>query len=177
MKAPLESEKRALNLLEEMQITEAPVPVEDIARHLGAQITYDAFEGDVSGMLFRDGDKVVIGVNSSQAPTRQRFTIAHECGHLLLHKGRPVYIDRFVRVNWRAGESNREEREANAFAAELLMPRNLVRSELDQIVAKLPERSLEEVVADLARRFRVSNEAMTYRLTNLGMLDPYSLAG
>lgn len=42
---------------------------------------------------------------------------------------------------------------------------------------KLSHPSLSEAVDDLARRFRVSGEAMTYRLTNLGMLDPYSLAG
>lgn len=177
MNAPSTGEKRAIELLGNLKITEVPTPVEDIARSLGAQITYDAFEGDISGMLYREEGKVVIGVNSRQASTRQRFTVAHECGHLVMHKGQPVYIDRFVRVNWRAGESSKEEREANAFAAELLMPRDLVRRELEQVVEKLPHPSLADVAGELAGRFRVSAEAMTYRLTNLGMLDPYSLAG
>jgi Zn-dependent peptidase ImmA (M78 family) len=176
MSTPSVGEKRAIAILEEFGVREPPTPVEEIARRLGAQVTYDAFEGDISGMLYRDGDTAVIGVNSRHATTRQRFTVAHECGHLLMHKGQPVYIDRFVRVNWRAGESHREEREANAFAAELLMPRDLIKTELAR-VAKVRQPTLRDVAADLAGRFRVSEEAMTYRLTNLGLLDPYSLAG
>jgi Zn-dependent peptidase ImmA (M78 family) len=174
---PSAAERRAITVLKELGIEEAPTPVEDIARRLGAQITYDSFEGDISGMLYREDDTAVIGVNSRHATTRQRFTVAHECGHLLLHKGQPMFIDRYVRVNLRSGESNKEEREANAFAAELLMPRALVPVEIERIIARFGQPPLSTIVAELARRFRVSEEAMTYRLTNLGMLDPYLLAG
>lgn len=177
MSTPSAAERRAIAVLEQFGVDEAPTPVEDVARRLGAQITYDSFEGDISGMLYRDGDTAVIGVNSRQAATRQRFTVAHECGHLVMHKGQPMFIDRFVRVNLRSGESNKEEREANAFAAELLMPRALVPIEVERVIARLGQSALPIVVAELASRFRVSEEAMTYRLTNLGMLDPYSLAG
>lgn len=177
MNAPSLGEKRAIAILEEFGVSEPPTPVEQIARRLGAQLTYEAFDGDISGMLYRDGETAVIGVNSRHATTRQRFTVAHECGHLLMHKGQPMFIDRFARVNWRAGDSNREEREANAFAAELLMPRDLIEIELERVVAKSRQATLRHVAADLAGRFRVSEEAMTYRLTNLGLLDPYSLAG
>lgn len=177
MNAPSIGEKRASAILESLDLSEPPVPVEEIARQLGAQITYEAFEGEVSGMLYRDGPNAVIGVNSRHATTRQRFTVAHECGHLVMHRGQPMFIDRFVRVNWRNGESSREEREANAFAAELLMPRRLMQSEIDRAIAKFQHGTPQQIVAELARRFRVSTEAMTYRLTNLGVLDPYALAG
>ena len=177
MKSPSLGERRAMAVLEELKTTEVPVPVEDIARKLGAELTYEAFEGDVSGMLYRDEAHVVIGVNSRHAPTRQRFTVAHECGHLVMHKGTPMFIDRIVRVNRRDGESNREEREANAFAAELLMPRQLVDREIDRLVSRQSDLTFKEVVAELAKRFQVSTEAMTIRLTNVGVLDPYSLAG
>ncbi len=160
-----------------MGVAEAPVPVEQIARRLGAELTYDSFEGDISGMLFRDEGRAVIGVNSRHAKTRQRFTVAHEIAHLEMHKGQPVFIDRFVRVNMRDGQSTPDERQANAFAAELLMPRSLVPGEIDKTLAKRPDVTLPDLVAALAQRFQVSPAAMQYRLINLGMLDPYSLAG
>jgi Zn-dependent peptidase ImmA (M78 family) len=177
MRAPSASEKRAAEVLEKAGVSEVPVPVEQIARELGVQITYEPFDGDISGMLYRDGDTAVIGVNSSHAPTRQRFTVAHEVGHLLMHEGKPVFIDRFVRVNWRDGESNKEEAQANSFAAELLMPRTFVVKVIRRTLARDRYIKPQELVADLAKKFEVSAEAMQYRLINLGILNPYSLAG
>src|SRR5262245_61528186 len=100
-----------------------PVPVERLAEGLGAEIVYQSFEGDVSGMLYRDENRNLIGVNSAHGANRQRFTIAHEIGHLKLHAGKPVFVDSFGgRVNLRDGTSDLQEVEANAFAASLLMP-------------------------------------------------------
>ena len=177
MSALSTAEKKAISVLARMGIAEVPVPVEQIARRLGAQVTYEGFDGDISGMLFRDEGRAVIGVNSRHASTRQRFTVAHEIGHLEMHKGQPVFIDRFVRVNMRDGQSTLEERQANAFAAELLMPRSLVPEEIERVLAKRLDFTQPELVAGLAQRFQVSPAAMQYRLMNLGMLDPYSLAG
>lgn len=170
------AESRVSEILKRFGITEPPVPAENIARGLGAQITYEPFEGEISGMLLRDQDTLVIGVNSRHAPTRQRFTVAHEIGHILIHEGRPVFIDRFVRVNFRDGESSTEEREANAFAAELLMPHDLIISAADSVLLKRPEYTPEKLVRVLARQFEVSLAAMQYRLINLEVLNAYSLA-
>jgi Zn-dependent peptidase ImmA (M78 family) len=177
MNAPSAAERRAIAVLKDSGVSEAPVPVERIARRLGAQITYESFEGEISGMLYRNRGTTVIGVNSRHAPTRQRFTVAHEIGHLLIHKGQPVFIDRFVRVNWRNGESNREEVQANAFAAELLMPRALVRKAIERALSRRRDVTPQELVSVLAKSFEVSAAAMQYRLTNLEILNPYSLAG
>jgi Zn-dependent peptidase ImmA (M78 family) len=171
------AEKRAIAVIEEAGIDELPVPVEEIAISLGAEIVYDAYDGDVSGMLYRADGNALIGVNSKHAPTRQRFTVAHEIGHLVLHKGRPMFIDRFVRVNWRNGASDREEVQANAFAAELLMPRKFVESEVERVLSKRQNATPQQLAADLAKTFHVSAEAMSYRLENLGILDPYALVG
>lgn len=174
MSSPSPAEERAMKLLTETETIEPPVPVEKIAALQGAQITYTAFDGDVSGVLYRESGRVLIGVNSTHAPTRQRFTIAHEVGHLLLHKGRPVVVDRLVRVNvnLRDGTSSKEEIEANAFAAELLMPRKLIASEIDRFLKRTRRVVPQELVDELASMFRVSPEAMSYRLENLGILDP-----
>jgi Zn-dependent peptidase ImmA (M78 family) len=163
-----------MKLLEETKTSQPPVPVEKIAATQGAQLTYTAFDGDVSGVLYRESNRVLIGVNSTHAPTRQRFTIAHEIGHLLMHEGRPVVVDRLVRVNinLRDGTSSREENEANAFAAELLMPRNLIASEIERFLQRARRVVPQELVDELSSTFRVSAEAMSYRLENLGILDP-----
>ena len=89
------------------------------------------------GILFRDGDHHVIGVNSAHPPVRQRFTIAHELGHRALHPGRELILDVPVRVNLRDKTSSMasdiEEIEANAFAAALLMPQQMIRDQLNQL--------------------------------------------
>jgi Zn-dependent peptidase ImmA (M78 family) len=177
MNSPNLAEKRAISLLDEMGINELPVPVEELAISLGAEIAYEAFDGDVSGMLYRSEGHTLIGVNSRHAQTRQRFTIAHECAHLVMHEGTPMFIDRFVRVNWRDGASNQQEAEANSFAAELLMPRRFVEEEVDRVVSKHSKVTPQELAARLAKRFDVSAEAMQYRLANLGVLDPDALVG
>lgn len=167
------AERRASELLAELGIEEPPVPVAQIAAAKGASVTYDTFDGEVSGLLYRDEERKVIGVNSQHPLVRQRFTIAHEIGHLLMHEGRPVFIDRLVRVNARDGSATNEEVEANAFAAALLMPRTLVEPAVADAVGRRGANvGREELFAELAERFQVSAVAMGYRLTNLGIVDP-----
>jgi Zn-dependent peptidase ImmA (M78 family) len=167
-----EAEASAGQLLDQLGITDVPVPVAQIAVAAGASVTYDTFDGQVSGLLYRDAERCVIGVNSRHAPVRQRFTIAHEIGHLRMHEGRPVFIDRLVRMNARDGTSTKEEVEANAFAAALLMPGTIVEREFDAIVQRQGAVGRDRLLAELAERFEVSAEAMGYRLTNLGIVDP-----
>ena len=177
MTSPSTAEKHATRVLEEAGVDELPVPVEAIATSLGIDLQYESYDGEVSGMLYRHADGAVIGVNSMHAPTRQRFTIAHEVGHYDMHKGTPIFIDRFARVNWRNGESNQEEAQANAFAAELLMPREFVQREVERALTKRHDVTAQQLSSDLAKVFSVSAEAMQYRLANLGVLDPHQLVG
>lgn len=169
-------ERAAQRLLAEQGISRPPVPVERLARDLGADIRYQAFDGDVSGLLYREGDVRIIGVNSAHSKTRQRFTVAHELGHLILHRGRPLIVDKQVRVNLRDGVSSlatdREEIQANRFAAALLMPSEWVERLALAVVTKHRSLSDEELVGQLADRFRVSGQAMSYRLVNLGLRSP-----
>jgi Zn-dependent peptidase ImmA (M78 family) len=60
-----------------------------------------------------------------------------------------------------------KEIEANQFAASLLMPAKLVRAHAARF-GKGP--LLEDEVRHLAREFEVSEQAMTIRLTNLGLI-------
>jgi Zn-dependent peptidase ImmA (M78 family) len=149
-----------------------PVDVEAVAAHLKAQIVLEHLDRSVSGMLYRDDDHVVIGVNSAHTERRRRFTVAHELGHLVLHKGRPLVVDH-VRVNFRDATSSTatdiEEIQANAFAAELLMPREQVIAMARQAGKADSVGTDAAVVRDLADGFEVSTEAMDYRLINLGL--------
>jgi Zn-dependent peptidase ImmA (M78 family) len=166
-----------VDLLNSHGITEPPVPVEHLARSLGAVVSYQPFDtDDISGLLYRvAGSAPVIGVNSANAKVRQRFTIAHELGHLQLHKEHSLILERHLQVNFRSAAnsttSELEEREANQFAAELLMPRALLKIALDSLLAGRPL-SDADLVGRLALRFEVSRQAMEYRLASLGMLTP-----
>jgi Zn-dependent peptidase ImmA (M78 family) len=173
MSGPSRAEEQAMEVLEAFGNSGPPVAVEKIALAQGAQITYETFDGQVSGMLIRDEDRAIIGVNSTHAPVRQRFTIAHEIGHLVMHKGRPVFIDRLVRINERDGSSDKDERQANAFAAALLMPHTFVTAEIERIFGKRSQTMPEQLVDELAAKFDVSSAAMGYRLVNLNILDFY----
>lgn len=169
-------EALASQLLAESGVSDPPVDVERLAASHGALVSRSPFkDGEVSGMLMRrEGQPPVIGVNDAHPERRQRFTIAHELGHLLLHPGREVVLDRPVRINLRDKTSSmatdQEEIEANAFAASLLMPAELVRSELlnlDPAIRQDPDRC----TIQLADVFRVSTAAMGFRLINLGLVS------
>jgi Zn-dependent peptidase ImmA (M78 family) len=170
-----EAERKALNLIKRRKIEKPPVPVEEIAKAEGARLTFEPFDGkdDISAMLFREGKSVVIGVNSAHPKTRQRFSIAHEIGHLLLHDGE-LFVDKVKRINFRDATSSLaiddKEIEANRFAAELLMPRTLVQSEIKKKMEISPRISPERLIKYLASTFKVSAQAMEYRLKNLGVL-------
>ncbi|MFF5006963.1 ImmA/IrrE family metallo-endopeptidase [Streptomyces phaeochromogenes] len=165
--------KAAQTLLEKHSVEVFPVPIESIARAEGVIITRKAFDGTQSGFALRDGQIRIIGVNSATSPRRQRFTIAHEMGHLDLHQGKPLIVDHAMRIDWRNDVSslgtNEQEVEANAFAAEMLMPARMIRS---QVTSHVRDGNVtrDRLIVKLAREFDVSAEAMGYRLINLGIL-------
>lgn len=165
----------ANELLRQAKVDKPPVPVERIARRLGAEVRYEPFDGDLSGMLFREGERAIIGVNASHPKSRQRFTLAHELGHLRMHDARRgIHVDRgFPVVRRRDGRSSRamdvEEMEANGFAAELLMPNAML--ELD-LAGKDSDYDDDELTRWLADRYKVSLQAMAIRLANLGLYVP-----
>jgi Zn-dependent peptidase ImmA (M78 family) len=171
------AEKKAYKLLDSLNISELPIPVEKIAMQLNITISYEPFDGNMSGLLYRDETHTIIGVNSEESKQRQRFTIAHELGHFILHEGDQIHVDHDFRVNFRDLNSslaiNTNEIEANAFAAALLMPENIVKDTFDNIVSDGVDSfsdNSEEEIAQLARMFNVSQKALLIRLGKLGLL-------
>lgn len=167
------ADAEAARLLERFGITEPEIDPTVLAEKLDVLVVPQEMADDVSGMLLRRGEEKVIGVNQGHARVRRRFTVAHELGHLLLHRGRPLILDAGTRVNFRDSVSSlatdREEMEANRFAAALLAPEAMVR----RAAREAQRATVEELVADLAGRFGMSGTAMNYRLLNLGIIsDP-----
>jgi Zn-dependent peptidase ImmA (M78 family) len=103
---------------------------------------------------------------------RQRFTIAHELGHRALHPGRELILDVPVRVNVREKASSMasdiEEIEANAFAAALLMPQQMIRDQVNRLPPG-KRREPESTAVALAKIFKVSASALSFRLISLGL--------
>ena len=162
-------------LLTEHRIRSAPVPVTEIATALGTEVQLEAAEDELSGFLYRDRKRklAIIGVNADHHPNRQTFTTAHELGHFLLHEFDDIHVDRQFKV-WLRNEASSqgtdvEEKEANLFAAELLMPARFLAKDVEKIGAF--DALNENVLGELAEKYGVSTQAMTFRLAYLGYLQ------
>lgn len=136
-------------------IRNPPVPVGDLAKKLGAGLTYAAV-AIAGGVVVDEDGRATITVKVDDARVRQRFTIAHEIGHLMLHASGPMFAMR--------DHDFREERpreiEANQFAAELLMPEWMVRAQMRYLgTHATPDK--------LALMFGVSQGAMARRLDEI----------
>ena len=162
-------ERRATRLLRDHGAVAPPVDVESVAKALGMSVNYERLDNDVSGIMLVENGVAKVAINEAHHRNRRRFTLAHEIGHLLLHaKGDRVFVDRrFFRSRWSNKGALREEIEANAFAASLLMPRSFIEQYLEA------EGGITDVdVFRLATRFEVSEQAMTLRLVKLNYIEP-----
>ena len=136
----------------------APVDLNGLAAALGIDVAYVALESDISGKIEADWwGKVEISVNANHPVTRQRFTLAHEIGHFVLHRehiGDGIIDDAL----YRSSKSSAIERQANSFAASLLMPAPLVRAAFQ---------SGRTSAESLARSFQVSPAVAEIRMREL----------
>jgi Zn-dependent peptidase ImmA (M78 family) len=156
-----------------------PVPVEAIIRRQGINIARKSLDDDTSGFVYVDSrtNSTVIGLNVSHSKTRQRFTLAHELGHFLMHKtsGGHLHVDEkdfFVRFRDKhSGDgSDQQEREANAFAAELLMPTTFLERDIKHLKDGVSI-SDEKAIRSMANRYGVSLQALLFRLGNLDCFE------
>jgi Zn-dependent peptidase ImmA (M78 family) len=166
-------EARARRLLDDLGIRGIPVPVDRIARSLGAQIRFSPLDEELSGLICIKDGVPIIGVNTLHHPNRQRFTIAHEIGHLQLHRDHitsAVHVDKSfpdqVLKRDAASATGTEwlEIEANFFAAALLMPRHIL---VQHLMASPIDIDDEGPLEDLSKKFHVSKATLQYRIRNL----------
>ncbi|WP_051355273.1 ImmA/IrrE family metallo-endopeptidase [Mesorhizobium erdmanii] len=142
----------------------APVDVERIASELGLDIVFSALGDKISGKIQKvDADQYLIVVNDDESPVRQRFTIAHEIGHFLYHRDligdgvadSPAYRSPDEKIYETTPLERRHETQANQFAANILMPHDLIR----HIEARHPGITYPE----LAKKLDVSLPALRVR--------------
>jgi Zn-dependent peptidase ImmA (M78 family) len=160
----LKAREAAQTLLREHGLAGPPVKLERLAKALKVVIQYQAFGGDLSGVSFVKNGVPVIGVNALHHVNRQRFTIAHELAHIVLHRDE-LTSEVHVLNRDAVTETGTDpfEVEANAFASELLMPEAWIRAEAG------PRWDVhdDELITRLAKRFGVSTLALQNRLSGL----------
>lgn len=129
----------------------------------GVDVRVMRFATRYEGLSWRDATCSLMVVGTSEVPARQRFTIAHELGHLLASDDQGLHSD----ANLNDGDHKKQDTEvrANAFATEFLMP-----------AAVLTERAhgqewSAEAFSTLACDFLVSPVALAWRLFNLRLVS------
>ncbi len=151
-----------------------PVDVKAIAQTLNIEVQEVKLEDSISAVLVVKEGRAIIGVNSAHNKNRKRFSIAHELGHFLLHSktaSSNVFVDPapvFFRDEHSSTGSDFQEIQANAFAAELLMPASLLKEELR---GGRIDAFDDDAIKKIADRFGVSIQALSIRLTNLGLIS------
>lgn len=161
------------DLLTHFGLRKVPIDIESLCKKIGIVIKEMDFTGienitgqQVSGAIISNKKsdfsdeyqkKATIFVKETDIPTRKRFTIAHELGHEFLH----IKDDADGKIVSFRSLRNEREKQADAFAAELLMPADLVKAEY--------EKTFFPTSTYLANIFNVSNQAMQYRLQELGL--------
>ena len=138
----------------------SPVHVASLASKLGLRLfKIGTLPDGFSGMIRKEADgRFHIYVNKSHARNRRRFTTAHEIAHFILHRdvmGDGVFDD----AMYRSGLGTTQEREANALAAEILMPWHLLSQAITEYTG--PHDQMLEYLAD---RFWVSTQSMNIRI-------------
>ncbi|WP_052509108.1 helix-turn-helix domain-containing protein [Kitasatospora griseola] len=129
-------------------------------------VVAERFGAGFDGLSWHTDDSRIIIINIDAVWSRQRFTIAHELGHHLAgdvdDAGLVTDLDVMARAS---GPMRIAEMRANAFAAALLMP-------ADDVAAKCPDGTVSaSQFASMVGEFRVSSDALAWRLKSLGLIS------
>ena len=152
----------ARGLLKKYCIQDPGTPIGDIVRCEGLEIHFMDWGEDISGLLVKQNDAVIVGLNKNHARTRQRFTLAHEFGHyVLMHdqlESVPASIDHPPDPSQLFPQN--AEQEANEFAGEILVPMRILKTVHKQ----------EGNPRKLASLFEVSEAVIFIALSKHGLL-------
>lgn len=166
------TQKEAVSDVIDRHLHSAPINLEAMARDLGINVYFEPMAENVSGRITRNAvtggpSGYSIHINAGHHANRQRFTLAHELAHFAMHRdlmGNSV-TDTTL---YRSSElSDQLERQANVYAAMLILPAPLVRLKHAEFSGDLHR---------LAQHFRVSHRAMEIRLEELGLDAPRGLS-
>jgi Zn-dependent peptidase ImmA (M78 family) len=173
MKAPVGKPvaiKRAKDIYRKFFQNEArdAVDLDKLAKQLGIEVLRHDLPNDDSGLLLVKDNKALIIINKIHSKNRQRFSLAHELAHYFLHSGEG-HIEVFHRDQTSSQGTSRIETEANAFAAEILMPEDRIREWAMSVSLDLFDDNVEKLIADKGKKLGVSPQALNIRLERLGL--------
>ena len=162
------AKREAELLLQKYSITRPPVDPEWLAEQEGLKVLYanfnDPYKNQYSGVYDKNHKTAsglgAIVINNDISVERANWTIAHELGHFILHGDWISSQENSViyRSNdWTGANKPYQEQEADAFAANLLMP--------EEFVVRYERAFKSDSI--LAGLFHVSEPAMRFRLLNL----------
>ncbi|WP_288531823.1 ImmA/IrrE family metallo-endopeptidase [uncultured Secundilactobacillus sp.] len=153
------------------EIKDGSIDVENMLSSLGF-IVSKASLSNGSGQIH--GREIVVDENENN--NRQRFTLAHELGHAYRNER---IANRYDDSTVYSEEDRQSEIFANAFAAQLLMPKPLVVSNVLEIISekklnkkRISTQERDQVITKTAEKMKVSEQAMTYRIENLKVFVP-----
>lgn len=151
------------------ELTSSYVDVKYLLEKLGFKIKFEQFLS-VSGEL---KEQKTILINKDEVEYRQRFTMAHELGHAFQGK---VSAYRKTNSGDYTTSDKKDEVFANKFAAQLLMPRNLVYKYTEDYIKdngldrnKLDKEAVKEIKDYLAKQLNVSGKSVEFRVENLNL--------
>jgi len=138
----------------------SPVDLTPLFEKYGIKIYKTRFDDDdIAGMYIKK--EKAIHVREDDIYTRQIFTAAHELGHFFLHTDKDKEVFHRSEQYLLDDAEMIEEKEANWFAASILMPKPNVEN-VTFLIKKIEE---------VSNLFQVSNSTAYYRLKNLGILS------
>lgn len=138
-----------------------PVKLGEVAKRLGVKVLLSTLPRGTSGQIGQEDGEFVIRINRHEAKQRQRFTLAHELAHFLLHRDKIVAEGGWSEnVLLRSGQPANIEYEANRLASDLVIPSSQLEAATEEYTGPITS----EIIEDLARRFGVSTAAMEIKL-------------
>ncbi len=156
--------EKAESILKLARITEAPVDITKVAESLGFKVIPFDFPKKRRGMLIIENGVKAIGVNKVDPQAVQRYTVAHELGHYL--NGHEHKENQFIEDETRFYDHHfQQEKEADLFSSELLMPKDFLEKDLATMGLDIPK---------LIEKYQVSEQALWIRLTSLRLAEKYS---
>lgn len=150
----------------EKNLETEPLDIVSVVKDIyNIKLYYNDLDRDTSGFIERiTPQEWAIHVNKWEHPLRQRFTIAHELAHFILHQNILQAGSHYDSILYRDENTSAIEREANSFASNLLMPAD----KFEQYI-----RDGENTIERLADKFQLSTSAVRYRAYKLKYIQEY----
>lgn len=139
--------------------TQEPIDIENLIRKMNIRLVVSELPKGMLGASKVEGLKKLIVVSSNLYNEEQkRFTLAHELGHILIHRGINCFYENDLKIIHTTKE---KENEADRFAVELLMPRKSIEDEIED------EDINFDLIKRISKKYKTSLTATAIRIAEL----------